>query len=121
MTEDEMVGWYNRLYGHEFEQALGDSEGQGSLACRIQWRCKELDITERLNNKSNAEISSITKRSSDPGIGPPGGPGQRGAFSRQGFLSNHRQPIHLSSPNRWQPSKELLDSWQSFGNTSALT
>ena len=33
MTEDEMVGWHNQLNGHEFEQALGDSEGQGSLAC----------------------------------------------------------------------------------------
>ena len=32
MTEDEMVGWHHRLDGHEFEQALGDSEGQGSLA-----------------------------------------------------------------------------------------
>ena len=32
MTEDEMVGWHHRLNGHEFEQALGDSEGQGSLA-----------------------------------------------------------------------------------------
>ena len=33
MTEDEMVGWHHRIYGHEFEQTLGDSEGQGSLAC----------------------------------------------------------------------------------------
>ena len=32
MTEDEMVGWHHRLNGHEFEQAPGDSEGQGSLA-----------------------------------------------------------------------------------------
>ena len=32
MTEDEMVGWYHRLDGHEFEQAPGDGEGQGSLA-----------------------------------------------------------------------------------------
>ena len=31
MTENEMVGWYYRLHGHEFEQALGDGEGQGSL------------------------------------------------------------------------------------------
>ena len=31
-TEDEMVGWHHRLNGHEFEQTLGDSEGQGSLA-----------------------------------------------------------------------------------------
>ena len=33
MTEDEMVGWYHRLSGHEFEQTWGDGEGQGSLAC----------------------------------------------------------------------------------------
>ena len=32
-TEDEMVGWHHQLNGHEYEQALGDSEGQGSLAC----------------------------------------------------------------------------------------
>ena len=33
VTEDEMVGWYHRLNGHEFGQAPGDSEGQGSLIC----------------------------------------------------------------------------------------
>ena len=33
VTEDEMVGWHHELNGHEFEQTLGDSEGQGSLAC----------------------------------------------------------------------------------------
>ena len=32
-AEDEMVGWHHRLNGHEFEQALGDGEGQGSLVC----------------------------------------------------------------------------------------
>ena len=31
-TEDEMVGWHHQLNAHEFEQGLGDSEGQGSLA-----------------------------------------------------------------------------------------
>ena len=36
-TEDEMVGWYHQLNGHEFEQALGDSEEQGSLACCSPW------------------------------------------------------------------------------------
>ena len=35
MTEDEMVEWHYRLNGHEFEQALGDGEGQGRLACGI--------------------------------------------------------------------------------------
>ena len=33
MTQDEMVGWHHRLNGHEFEQALGVSDGQGSLEC----------------------------------------------------------------------------------------
>ena len=33
MTEDEMVGWHHLLNEHEFEQTLGDAEGQGSLAC----------------------------------------------------------------------------------------
>ena len=37
MTEDEMVGWHHRLNGHEFEQALGNDEGQGSLACYNPW------------------------------------------------------------------------------------
>ena len=50
MTEDEMLGWHHRLSGHEFEQTLGDGEGQGGQACSHPWGCKELDTTERLNN-----------------------------------------------------------------------
>ena len=42
-TEDEMVGWHHRLDGHEFEQAQGDGEGQGSLACCSPWGHKESD------------------------------------------------------------------------------
>ena len=53
MTEDEMVGWHHRLNGHEFEKTLGDSEGQGSLACSSPWCGKELDTTEQLNNSNN--------------------------------------------------------------------
>ena len=47
MTKDEMVGWYHRLNGHEFEQTPGDSEGQGSLACcsHHPWGHKESDTT----------------------------------------------------------------------------
>ena len=48
-TEDEMFGWHHRLDGHEFEQALGAGEGQGSLACCRPWGCKESDTTELLN------------------------------------------------------------------------
>ena len=48
-NEDDMVGWHHRLSGHEFEQTLGDSEGQGSLAWCSSWGCKESDRTEWLN------------------------------------------------------------------------
>ena len=47
MTEDEMVGWHHR---HEFEQTLGDGEGQGNLVCCSPWGHKGSDMTERLNN-----------------------------------------------------------------------
>ena len=50
MIEDEMVGWPPQLNGHEFEQAQGDSEGQGSLVCCYPWGCKESETTEQLNN-----------------------------------------------------------------------
>ena len=60
MTEDEMVGWHHRLNGHEFEQALGDSDGQGSPACCSPWGHKESDTTERLNN-NNAYRTSLTR------------------------------------------------------------
>ena len=54
MTENEMVGWHHRLNGHEFEQAPGHGEGQGSLACckgsPPLWGRRQSDTTEQLNN-----------------------------------------------------------------------
>ena len=47
-AENEMVGWHHRLNGYEFQQILGYSEGQGSLACCSSWDHKELDTTELL-------------------------------------------------------------------------
>ena len=44
-----MVGWHHRLDGHEFEQAEGVGDGQGSLECYSLWGRKELDTTELLN------------------------------------------------------------------------
>ena len=49
LTEDEMVGWHHQLNGHELEQALGDGEGQESLACSSPWGCKESNTAERLD------------------------------------------------------------------------
>ena len=48
-TEKEMIGWHHQLDRHEFEQALGVGDGQGSLECCSPWGGKELDMTEWLN------------------------------------------------------------------------
>ena len=53
MTEDEMVGWHHQLNGNESEQTLGDSEGQGSLACCSPGGHKESEMTEKLNKNNN--------------------------------------------------------------------
>ena len=58
-AEDDIVGWHHRFSRHEFEQALGDGEGQGNLVCCSLWGCKELDTTERLNN-NNRTIRAVT-------------------------------------------------------------
>jgi len=49
-TEDEMVGWHHWVNGHEFEQTLGDGEGQGGLACCSPWGCRfrHVWMTEQL-------------------------------------------------------------------------
>ena len=46
MTEDEMVGWHDQLDGHEFEEALEVSDGQGSLVRCSPWGQKESDMTK---------------------------------------------------------------------------
>ena len=51
-----MVGWPHQLNGHEFGQTLGDSEGQGSLACGSPWGHKELDMTEQLNSNNHHRL-----------------------------------------------------------------
>ena len=67
-TEDEIVGWHYRLNGHEFEQALGVGDGQGSLACCSPWGCKESDTTERLNwtEKENFKIFFLIPKLYEP-------------------------------------------------------
>ena len=79
MTENEMVGWYHQLNGHEFEQALGVGDRQGSLAYCSPWGCKKLDTTEWLNwtelNKVDDYLNLFVKKAHDmdrfnwPGLG----------------------------------------------------
>ena len=61
-TEDEMVGWHHRLDGHEFEQASGVGDGQGSLACCSPWGHRESDTTKQLNWLKGNTIISIQFR-----------------------------------------------------------
>ena len=59
MTEDEMVGRHHCLVGHEFEQAVGVGNGQGSLACCSSWGGKESDMAERLNWTEKLKMSYL--------------------------------------------------------------
>ena len=49
MTKDDMVGQHHQLNGHEFEQALGVVDGQGSLVCCNPWGSKQSDWSDWLN------------------------------------------------------------------------
>ena len=62
MTVDEMVVWHHRLDGHEFEQAPGDDEGQGGLACHSLWGHKQSDMTERLNSNGIVNNTAMNMR-----------------------------------------------------------
>ena len=55
-TEDKMVGWHHWLSGHELEQTLGDSEGQGCLVSCWSWSHKESDMTWWLNSNNNLSL-----------------------------------------------------------------
>ena len=52
----QMVGWHHQLNGHEFEQALGDSEGQESLGRCSPWGGKESDTTERPTDNNKRKV-----------------------------------------------------------------
>ena len=61
MTEDEMVGWHHQLNGHEFEQALGVADGQGSLVCCSPWGHKETRLSDwtELNVEKRASPAAL--------------------------------------------------------------
>ena len=68
-----MVGWHHRLDGHEFKEAPGVDDGQGSLACCSPWGCRESDTTEQQNfscaGSFLAEGSEGFSSCSSPGSG----------------------------------------------------
>ena len=92
----QMVRWRRWLNGHETEQAPGDVEGQGGLACRSPWGCKEWDTTEQLNNKQElAQLCPCDCLGSNLGV-------QTGRAQRSVSLSHtlearlEKEPNHLS-------------------------
>ena len=56
--------WLDGINEHEFEQTVGDGEGQGSLTCCSPWGCKELDTTEQFNNNSCQWTGPLNRRES---------------------------------------------------------
>ena len=66
MTDDEMVRWHHWLNGHEFEQAPGVGDGQGSLACCSPWGCKESDKTEQLNWTGGGLVTKLCSTRCNP-------------------------------------------------------
>ena len=54
-----MVGWHHRFNNHDFEQTLGEGEGQGGLGCYSPRSIKESDMTERLNRNVACEVEVL--------------------------------------------------------------
>ena len=97
MAENEMIEWHHQFSGHEFEQALGDGEGQGSLASCSPWGCKELDMT------SNWRATQMLRKSYD--FSP---------YSEDVVYYND------SSPNIWQSYSYRINDTLSFSNILGL-
>ena len=93
-AEGEMVGWHHWLHGHEFEQTLGDGEGQGSLAYYSPWGCKESKPTEWLNNNNNNKEGRAAWRC------------PRTACVSQGRWGLHQSPC-CSQPPRYAVDSQL--------------
>ena len=65
-AEDKIIRYHHWLNGHEFEQILGDSVGQGSLACYSPWNRKESNMTWGKNNNQSGRHLSVTSQTLFP-------------------------------------------------------
>ena len=70
MTGDEMIGWHDRLNGHEFEQSSEDVEGQEGLEWYSPWGSKESDTIQQLSNNSTLGILEVFYKFSQIRIKP---------------------------------------------------
>ena len=104
-AEDEMVWWHHRHNGHESEQTLKDSEGQGSLACCSPWGRKASDMTWQLNN-NNRDLwlchwiaSILDPKTSINNISWIGIQGKGRFFPENSVLGNCIKPINKINKN----------------------
>ena len=86
--EDKMLWWHHWLNGYEFEQALGDREGQGRLVCYSPCGCQEWDMTEQLKHNKKWWFSNSPQPQD----------------LKQQRLSPHSQKFHVVSNNAWRCS-----------------
>ena len=109
MMEDETVGWHHWLNGHEFEQAPGDGEAQGSWVCCSSWGCKEPNTTVWLNNNSKVSQHSDKKSlfplfcSFDKSLGSLEKVFMQNGFRQEVWMSFLLSVFLLESNLRWSP------------------
>ena len=112
-TEDEMVGWHHQLDGHEFEQAPGVGDGQGSLAYCSPWGRKELDTTElNLWPRNGQELPPLTKSMST-------GPQQTSRWMWEMEYSPLRsgaRPSHIPAPLQFGTALKACPGHNGRGN-----
>ena len=72
-----MVGWHHQLNGHEFEQILGVTEAQGSMACCSPQGLKESDTTQQLNNNNKNSCKFLYIAVEETEVPEPGDEGQK--------------------------------------------
>ena len=89
-----MVGWHHRLNGHEFAQAPGDGNGQGSVVCCSPWGHKESDTTEQLSNNNKEKRLGFPE---EEGLLPPD------------CLWTQDSTATLTRPLVWPPSLQISD------------
>ena len=124
-----MVGWHHQLDEHEFEQALGVSDGQGGLGCCSSWGRKELDMTERLNSTALLfiivdDFKNISYSLSNKHLPCSSGHGASWCgFSQGKDLCRDRRPVSaacsVEGVEAAQGSRELAHSHSSRGERVA--
>ena len=105
MTEDEMVGCYHWLNGHEFEQAPGDGEGQGGLVCCSPWGCKEPDTNWATEQQQQQQQQKVVEPEGSAEMSP-----RKRNYSSEG--GSRRKRVYYREADELQMFRVLSTSTQ---------